>query len=124
MPWPLERSPGQGCLACAELGQVCDFSRGNGTVGSTDEFAPRSSSESLTEHPLRTTIMARPTTVDAYIAGSPRSARPLLRELRQLVRNEAPAAVERISYGMPTYDYRDQRLLHFAAAQRHLAVYA
>lgn len=67
--------------------------------------------------------MTSPVTVDEYIAAAVPAAQPLLRELRRLVRAAAPAAVELIRYGMPTYDLAGRRFLNFAAAARRVAVY-
>jgi len=64
----------------------------------------------------------KPKTVEEYIEAAPAAARPMLRELRDLVRSTAPEAKERISYGMPTYD-QDGRLCHFAGYEKHVAVY-
>jgi len=60
--------------------------------------------------------------VDSYIAAAPSRAQPMLRELRELVRREAPGAVERLSYGMPYYELQ-RRLLYFAALKTHIGVY-
>jgi uncharacterized protein YdhG (YjbR/CyaY superfamily) len=68
--------------------------------------------------------MSKPTSVDDYIEGAPDEARPHLTELRRIVRAAAPDASEKISYGMPTYDIAGRRLLHIAAAKKHVAVYA
>ena len=68
--------------------------------------------------------MPQPTTVDAYIDAAPPPAQGALRELRRLVLEVVPTVTERISYGMPTYDLRGQRLLHIAAAKGHVAIYA
>lgn len=68
--------------------------------------------------------MAAPTDVDVYIDSAASAAQPLLRELRALIRAAVPDASERISYGMPTYDYQGGRLVHFSAAKRHVGVYA
>ena len=61
-------------------------------------------------------------TVEAYIAAAPRDVRGKLRELRAVIRRTAPAASERISYGMPFYDYKG-RLVYFAAAKAHIGLY-
>jgi len=61
--------------------------------------------------------------VDEYIATSPREAQPILRQLRQVIKSAAPKAEEKISYGMPTYEYHG-RLVYFAAHKRHVAVYS
>jgi uncharacterized protein YdhG (YjbR/CyaY superfamily) len=65
----------------------------------------------------------KPDNVDDYIESAPPAARAMLRELRAVIKSTAPQANERISYGMPTYD-QDGRLCHFAAYEKHVAVYA
>jgi uncharacterized protein YdhG (YjbR/CyaY superfamily) len=60
--------------------------------------------------------------VDAYIAAAPRAAQPRLRALRKLIKSVAPHATERISYGMPYYDYKG-RLIWFSAFKTHIGVY-
>lgn len=60
--------------------------------------------------------------VDLYIAAAPSPAQPMLQELRELVKREAPGAVERLSYGMPFYELGG-RLLYFAAHKAHVGVY-
>jgi uncharacterized protein YdhG (YjbR/CyaY superfamily) len=47
----------------------------------------------------------------------------VLYDLRQLIRATLPSLTERISYGMPAYDLRGQRFVHFAAAKSHVGVY-
>ena len=61
--------------------------------------------------------------VDAYIAAAPRAAQPHLRRLRDVIKGAAPKAEEKISYGMPFYEYRG-RLLYFAAFKKHVGLYA
>jgi uncharacterized protein YdhG (YjbR/CyaY superfamily) len=68
--------------------------------------------------------MPAPADVDEYIDAASPTAQPLLRELRRLILTAVPDATERVSYGMPTYDYLGQRLLHFSAAKNHVGVYA
>ena len=63
-----------------------------------------------------------PANVDAYIAGFPVEIRAVLEQLRQVVREAAPDAAERISYGMPTF-FQQGVLFHFAAFTRHVGVY-
>ena len=46
----------------------------------------------------------------------------MLRTLRRIVRANAPKATEKISYGVPYYDYHG-RLIYFAAFKKHVAVY-
>lgn len=61
--------------------------------------------------------------VDAYITAAPMPAQPILRQLRQVIKAAAPKAEERISYGMPSYDYHG-RLVYFAAFKNHVGLYA
>jgi uncharacterized protein YdhG (YjbR/CyaY superfamily) len=62
--------------------------------------------------------------VDAYVAEAPEVARPLLTELRELIRDAVPEAEERISYGMPSYRLNGVRLTYFQAHMRHIGLYA
>ena len=61
--------------------------------------------------------------VDLYIAGSPAKAQPKLKELRKLIQAAAPRAEEKISYGMPFYEYQG-RLVYFAGYKGHIGFYA
>ena len=61
-------------------------------------------------------------TVDEYIAAAPADVQPLLEQLRAAIRESAPNATERISYGMPTYDFHGH-IAHFAAYKRHIGLY-
>jgi len=63
-----------------------------------------------------------PKDVDEYIASAPKKAQTKLRELRAAIREIAPTAVERISYGMPYYDYKG-RLVYFRLAKAHIGLY-
>ncbi len=67
--------------------------------------------------------MDKPANVDAYIRAAPEAAQPALREVRRIVLSSVPGVREKISYGMPAYEYAGQRLLHFAAARKHVGVY-
>ena len=64
----------------------------------------------------------KPDTVADYIAAAPRSVQGLLRQLRAAIREAAPAAEERMSYGMPYYFYKG-RLAYFAAFKNHIGLY-
>lgn len=61
--------------------------------------------------------------VDEYIAGFPPHTRRLLQELRAIIREAAPGATERISYGMPTFDLHGHRLVYFAGYEHHIGLY-
>lgn len=60
--------------------------------------------------------------IDSYIAACDPAVQTLLRQVRDCIRAAAPAAMEKISYGMPTYFLR-KNLVHFAAAKAHLGFY-
>lgn len=64
----------------------------------------------------------KPKDVDAYIAAAPKEVQSKLKELRNLITKTAPAAVERISYGMPFYDYKG-RLAYFSHWKEHIGLY-
>lgn len=66
--------------------------------------------------------MATPTSVDAYLAGFPPEVRARLDAMRATIRAAAPAATERIAYGMPTYRGR-KNLVHFAGFATHVGFY-
>lgn len=69
--------------------------------------------------------MRKPTggsSVSAYIAAAPKAAQPMLRELRRIVRANAPQAIESISYKIPYYSQHG-RLIYFAAFSKHVGVY-
>jgi uncharacterized protein YdhG (YjbR/CyaY superfamily) len=61
--------------------------------------------------------------VDAYIRAAPTKAQPMLTRLRELIKAAAPDAEERISYGMPFYEYHG-RLVYFAGYANHVGLYA
>lgn len=60
--------------------------------------------------------------VDAYIAAAPKRAQSRLRQIRQIIRSEAPQAEEGFSYRMPSYTYRG-KLMYFAAFKHHIGLY-
>jgi uncharacterized protein YdhG (YjbR/CyaY superfamily) len=59
---------------------------------------------------------------EAYIASAPRAAQPHLRQLRALIRQLAPKAEERISYGIVGYFY-PTRMIYFGGHAKHVALY-
>ncbi len=63
-----------------------------------------------------------PTSIDEYIAAAAPTARPLLEEIRRLVRAAAPQAEELISYRMPAFRQHGI-LIYFAAFKQHIGVF-
>jgi uncharacterized protein YdhG (YjbR/CyaY superfamily) len=65
---------------------------------------------------------ADPAAVAAYLEAAPEPARSRLRTLADVVRTEAPDAIERVAYGLLTWTRREN-LIHLGAFQRHVGVY-
>lgn len=61
--------------------------------------------------------------VDDYIAQAPEEVQARLQELRATIKAAAPDAEERISYGMPFYEYKG-RLVYFQLWKKHIGLYA
>lgn len=65
--------------------------------------------------------------VDEYISYCPTDLQPVLKKLRTTIKKAAPKADERISYGMPFYEYGgkgyDGRLIYFAAFKKHISLF-
>jgi uncharacterized protein YdhG (YjbR/CyaY superfamily) len=62
-------------------------------------------------------------TVDDYLAAAPKDKRAALRTLRKTIKAAAPKATEGISYGMPTFKYKGERLVYFAYWKDHYGLY-
>jgi uncharacterized protein YdhG (YjbR/CyaY superfamily) len=62
--------------------------------------------------------------VDAYIALHPPAVRTRLEEMRALVKKLVPEADEKMAYGIPTAMCDGRNLLHYAAFEKHVGVYA
>lgn len=61
--------------------------------------------------------------IDEHIAQFPPGVRRKLEQLRSIIRQEAPGAVETISYGIPTFDLDGHHLVHFAGYAGHIGFY-
>ena len=64
-----------------------------------------------------------PTSVDEYLQGQSDETRAVLAQVRLMVREAAPDAVESIGYGIPAYKYRGKVLIYFGAAKKHWSLY-
>ena len=58
--------------------------------------------------------------VDTYIASSDREARPILKEIREIIKSTIPEVKEKISWGVPFYRYHGE-LGGFAAYKNHVS---
>ena len=64
--------------------------------------------------------MSKPKDVDSYIANSGREARPILKEIREIIKSTIPKVEEGISWGVPFYKYHGA-LAGFAAYKNHVS---
>jgi uncharacterized protein YdhG (YjbR/CyaY superfamily) len=68
------------------------------------------------------TKKASPTTVDDYIAQYPEDLQAVLNKIRAVIKEAAPEAVEKISYGMPGF-FLNGGLVWFGVYKRHIGFY-
>ena len=71
---------------------------------------------------MRGSVAARD--VDDYILQSPEAIRDRLHRMREIIRREAPHAVESISYMMPAYKMNGKPLVYFGGYPGHVGFYA
>jgi uncharacterized protein YdhG (YjbR/CyaY superfamily) len=64
----------------------------------------------------------RPATVDEYIGRQAPEVQPILSRIRATIREAAPEAEEKLSYGMPGY-FLHGPLVFFAANRHHIGLY-
>jgi len=64
--------------------------------------------------------MSKPKDVDSYIANSGREARPILKELRSIIKSTIPNVEEKISWGVPFYRYHGE-LGGYAVYKNHVS---
>lgn len=62
--------------------------------------------------------------VDEYIAEFSGEIRERLKLMRKIVHENAPEAVESISYGMPAYKLNKKPLVYFGGFRSHIGFYA
>lgn len=63
-------------------------------------------------------------TIDEYIESFPGNIRSILEKLRSTIREAASEAVESMSYDMPTFKLKGQRLVYFSAWKSHIGFYS
>lgn len=62
--------------------------------------------------------------VDKYIAEFPETVQEIMVKIREIIRKEAPDAVEGFAYGMPSYKTNGRPLVYFAGYKSHVGFYA
>ena len=60
--------------------------------------------------------------IDVYISSFPEQTQEKLKQLRDLIRAEAPEAIEKIKYQIPTF-FLNGDLVHFAGYKTHIGFY-
>ena len=63
-----------------------------------------------------------PTTIDEYIAQFPEDVQQLLKQIRAVIKEAAPGAVEKISYQMPGF-HLNGSLVWFGVHKHHIGFY-
>ena len=62
--------------------------------------------------------------VDEYITGFPPEVQQIMHEIRRIITDAAPDAVEGMAYGMPGYKTHGKPLVYFAGYKKHIGFYA
>lgn len=62
--------------------------------------------------------------IETYIQQFPDSVQEILRNIRKLVKDNAPEAEESFAYKMPAYKTNKKPLVYFAAFKNHIGFYA
>jgi len=68
-------------------------------------------------------MAAKPKSIDDYLSGLAEPQRAVLQTLRETIQAAAPAAVECISYQMPSFRLDGRMVVSFAAWKGHCALY-
>ncbi len=58
--------------------------------------------------------------IQTYISQFPEAVQEKLRNIRQVIKENAPQAKEEIAYGMPSYKANKKPLVYFAAFKNHV----
>ena len=62
--------------------------------------------------------------VDEYISEFPDNVQEILKQIRVIIRKEAPDAEEGMNYKMPSYKMNKKPLIYFAGCKNHIGFYA
>ena len=62
--------------------------------------------------------------IDEYIMAFPKDVQDLLRQVRAIIQEKAPGAIESMNYGMPAYKTNGRPLVYFAGYKNHIGFYA
>lgn len=65
----------------------------------------------------------KPTSIDDYILNFPKEIQEKLQKVRLTIMKAAPEAEEKISYAIPTFTFKNDYLVYFAAYKNHIGFY-
>jgi uncharacterized protein YdhG (YjbR/CyaY superfamily) len=68
--------------------------------------------------------MQNQSNVAAYIAEFPKDVQEILSRIRTIILEQAPEAVENITYGMPAFKLAGKPLVYFGGFSKHIGFYA
>ena len=60
--------------------------------------------------------------IDKYIAKAADFAKPILEHIRELIHTACPHAEEKIKWGMPFFDYKNEMMCHMASFKKHAVI--
>ncbi len=63
-------------------------------------------------------------TVDEYLSNFSKEVQDKLATIRKIIQDNAPRAIESISYGMPAYKVSKKPLVYFGGYAKHIGFYA
>ena len=72
--------------------------------------------------PDQTHYCGKVETIDQYIAEQSPKVQPILQKIREVLRDAAPNAKEKIAYQMPTF-WQGKNLIYFAAFKKHISIF-
>lgn len=61
--------------------------------------------------------------IDEYIESFPKEVQDRMQQIRLIIRENAPEAIEAITWRMPTFKFNGSNLIHFAAFKKHIGIY-
>lgn len=62
--------------------------------------------------------------IEIYIEQFPDNVQEILQKIRAIILKEVPTVIEKISYAMPGFYYKNKPLVYFAAFKNHIGFYA
>ena len=68
-------------------------------------------------------VMKIPKSVEEYLSGISPEQRKWYEKIKKMVHKIEPEMTEGISYGIPTFFYKDKYVLYFAGFKDHMSIY-